>query len=137
MIPTDWKVAVALRDDLAPWQRCNLAAFVTSGVAASHPELVGEPYVDASGRAYTPMIGLPIRVFAGDRAGLRRAFDRALDRGLDVSVYTDDLFATMDDEANRAAVRAVATTDLVVAGFAVAGDARTVDKVFDRLRLHP
>ena len=54
-----------------------------------------------------------------------------------VSVYTDDLFTTRNDVENRAAVAAVATEDLVVAGFAVAGDAKQVDKVFDKLRFHP
>jgi hypothetical protein len=75
----------------------------------------------------------PVMVIGGDGAALTRAFHRALDRGLAVAVHTDDLFATGNDVDNRAAVRAVATDDLVLAGFAVAGPARTVDK----LRLHP
>jgi hypothetical protein len=52
-------------------------------------------------------------------------------------VYTDELFTTGNDADNRAAVAAVATEDLGLAGFAVAGDRRTVDKALDRLRLHP
>jgi hypothetical protein len=74
---------------------------------------------------------------AGDRAGIRRAFDRAVERGVTVSVYTDDLFSTMNDSDNRAAVLAAGTSDLAVAGFAVAGDGKQVDKVFDKLRPHP
>jgi hypothetical protein len=54
-----------------------------------------------------------------------------------MAVYTDDLFGTGNDVDNRAAVAAVATEDLDLAGFAVAGDRRTVDKALDRLRLHP
>jgi hypothetical protein len=83
------------------------------------------------------MFALPVLVFAGDASGLRRAFGRAQDRGLRVSVYTDELFATGNDVDNRAAVAAVRTEDLVLAGFAVAGERRAVDKVFDKLRLHP
>ncbi|WCO67449.1 DUF2000 domain-containing protein [Iamia majanohamensis] len=131
------KIAVAVRDDLETWQRLNVAAFVTSGIGTAFPDLVGEPYVDASGVGYLRKLGLPVLVYAGDGPGLRRAFDRALGRGLAVSVYTDDLFATRDDVENRAAVEAVATADLVVAGFSVVGAARQVDKVFDKLRLHP
>ena len=54
-----------------------------------------------------------------------------------MSVYTDELFSTRNDLENRAAVAAVATDDLLIAGFAVAGDAKQVDKVFDKLKFHP
>ena len=53
-----------------------------------------------------------------------------------MAVYTDDLFSTGNDVDNRAAVAAVATDDHDLAGFAVAGDRRTVDKALDKLRLH-
>ena len=99
--------------------------------------LIGEEYVDGSGVEYLPKLGLPCLIYAGDAHGVRRAFDRARSRGLAVSVYTDDLFSTRNDVENRAAVAAVNTDDLVVAGFSVAGDAKQVDKVFDKLRLHP
>ena len=83
------------------------------------------------------MFGVPVLVFAADARGLRRAFDRARARGLVMAVYTDDLFTTGNDVDNRAAVAAVTTDDLGLAGFAVAGDRRTVDKALDKLRLHP
>jgi hypothetical protein len=82
------------------------------------------------------MFGQPVLVFAGDGAQLRRAFDRAVGRGLCPSVYTDELFATGNDVDNRAAVRAVTTDRLSLAGFAVHGDRRTVDKALDGLKLH-
>ncbi|MGF1598456.1 MAG: DUF2000 family protein [Acidimicrobiales bacterium] len=132
-----WKVAVAVRHDLAPWQALNVTAFVVSGLGTAEPGVIGKDYVDGSGRSYPPMIGLPIRVFAGDGPALRRAFDRATGRDLLVSVYIDELFATMDDEANRAAVAAVPTAELELSGFAVAGPARQIDKALDRLTLHP
>ncbi|QYG92204.1 DUF2000 domain-containing protein [Iamia sp. SCSIO 61187] len=135
--PVTPKIAVAVRLDLEVWQKLNVTAFTTSGVTARRPDLVGGPYEDASGQGYLSMLGHPVLVFGADAAGLTRAFRRALDRGLAVAVYTDDLFATGNDVDNRAAVRAVATDDLVLAGFAVAGPAKTVDKVVDKLRLHP
>jgi hypothetical protein len=132
----DTKIAVVVRDDLAAWQALNVTAFVVSGLGTAAPGLVGLPYQDASGVKYHPMFGLPVVVLAGDGAALRRAFDRALGRGLTLAVYTDDLFATGNDVDNRAAVAAVATEALALAGFAVAGDRRTVDKALDKLRLH-
>ncbi|MGY9072317.1 MAG: DUF2000 family protein [Acidimicrobiales bacterium] len=134
---TDWKIAVAVRADLEVWQKLNVTAFVVSGVGPTFPDLVGEAYVDGSGVEYLPKLGLPCLIYAGDAAGVRRAFDRALGRELSVSVYTDELFSTRNDLENRAAVAAVATDDLLIAGFAVAGDAKQVDKVFDKLKFHP
>ena len=54
-----------------------------------------------------------------------------------LSVSTEELFVTGNDADNRAAVLGVATDDLDVAGFSVAGEGKQVDKVFDRLKLHP
>lgn len=49
----DTKIAVLLRDDLAPWQQLNVTAFLVSGLAATVPELIGEPYADADGTRRT------------------------------------------------------------------------------------
>jgi hypothetical protein len=131
------KLAVVVRDDLATWQKLNVTAFVTSGIGTLHPDLIGAAYRDGSGRRYLPMLGHPVLILVADRDRLRRAFDRAIGRGLAVSVYTDDLFATGNDLDNRAAVEAVPTDGLSLAGMAVAGPARQVDKALDKHRLHP
>jgi hypothetical protein len=131
------KAAVVVRDDLLTWQKLNVTAFLTSGWGARDPGLVGADYADADGRTYRPMFAQPIAVLIADAAGLRRAFTRALARDLRVAVYTDDLFTTGNDADNRAAVAARATADLPLAGFAVVGDRRAVDKALDKLRLHP
>jgi hypothetical protein len=128
---------VAVRADLAVWQKLNVTAFLVSGIAGTEPATVGAAYEDGSGVRYLPMFGQPVLVFAGDGAQLRRAFERARARGLSPSVYTDELFATGNDIDNRAAVRAVTTEALNLAGFAVHGERKAVDKAFDGLKLHP
>jgi hypothetical protein len=133
----EMKIAVVVRDDLATWQKLNVTAFVCSGIGTALPEVVGAPYEDGSGVEYHAMFGLPVLVYATDPGGLRRAFDRAQSRGLRVAVYTDELFKTGNDIDNRAAVAAVPTDALQIAGFAVAGERRRVDKALDKLRLHP
>ena len=45
-----YQVAVVIRTDLQAWQKLNVAAFLTSGIAAAFPECIGEPYEDASAR---------------------------------------------------------------------------------------
>jgi hypothetical protein len=133
----DTKIAVVLRDDLAGWQKTNVTAFLVSGIAGTVPGVVGEPYQDASGNEYLPMFVQPVLVYAADAAALRRAFERALGRGVKPAVYTQELFATDHDEANRAAVAGVAAQDLDLVGIAFRAERKTVDKIVDRLRFHP
>jgi hypothetical protein len=134
----DTKIAIVLLDDLAVWQKTNATAFLASGFAAADPSLVGEPYVDGSDNVYLPMFRQPVHVYAADAAGIRRAYERAMARELDqLAIFTRELFATPHDEANRAAVKAVAADALDVVGIALRGERRTVDKVLDRLRPHP
>jgi hypothetical protein len=130
------KIAVVLRDDLAVWQKANVTAFLVSGVAGTNPDVVGEPYRDASGNEYLPMFVQPVLVYEADAAALRRAYERALDRGVTPAIYTSELFATGYDEANRAAVAAVAAEDLDLVGIAFRAERKVVDRVVDRLRFH-
>jgi hypothetical protein len=131
------KIAVVLRDDLAVWQKTNVTAFLVSGIAGTDPSVVGEPYRDASGNEYLPMFVQPVLVYEATAAELRRAYTRALDRGVTPAIYTTELFTTNHDEANRAAVAAVAAEDLDLVGIAFRGERKIVDKIVDRLRFHP
>lgn len=133
----DTKLAVVLRDDLAVWQKTNVTAFLVSGIAASEPGVVGEPYRDASGNKYLPMFVQPVLVYEADTSALRRAYERAMSRGVRPAVYTRELFETNHDEANRAAVASVPAGDLDLVGIAFRAERKVVDKVVDRLRFHP
>jgi hypothetical protein len=133
----DTKIAVVLRDDLAGWQKTNVAAFLVSGIAGTVPGVVGQPYRDASGNEYLPMFVQPVLVYEADGPALRRAYERAMSRDVKPAVYTQELFATDHDEANRAAVASVAAQDLDLVGIAFRAERKTVDKIVDRLRFHP
>lgn len=132
----DTKIAVLLRDDLLPWQCLNVTAFLVSGLAATLPELIGEPYADADGTAYLPMFRQPVLVLAGSKEVLTAAHGRALGRELPLSVFTSDLFSTGFDEANRAAVRAVPRDALDLVGIALHGPRNAVDKVVKGAQMH-
>jgi hypothetical protein len=133
----DTKIAVVLRDDLAVWQKTNVTAFLVSGIAGTVAGIVGPPYRDASGNEYLPMFVQPVLVYEADSAALRRAYGRAMERGVTPAVYTQELFATNHDEANRAAVAAVPGEELDLVGIAFRAERKVVDKVVDRLSLHP
>ncbi|MCU7827026.1 DUF2000 domain-containing protein [Kitasatospora sp. DSM 101779] len=133
----DTKIAVLLREDLEPWQRLNVTAFLVSGLGTASPEVIGEPYADADGTAYLPMFRQPVLVFEGTKELLTAAHRRALSRSLAGAVFTSDLFSTGNDRDNRAAVRAVATDHLDLVGMSVYGPRNAVDKVLKGARMHP
>jgi hypothetical protein len=118
------------------WQKLNVTAFLTSGVAHASADIMGRPYEDGSGNVYLAMLREPVMVFASDRDGLTRAHGRALRRGLPTALYTEELFATGNDDDNRAAVRAVTVDKLALVGLAVYGPRADVDKVIKGLVLH-
>jgi hypothetical protein len=53
-----------------------------------------------------------------------------------LAIYTQDLFETNHDEANRAAVAEVPGDELDLVGIALRAERKTVEKVIDRLRFH-
>jgi hypothetical protein len=103
----------------------NVASFLTSGVAAAFPECIGEPYEDGSGTKYLSLIGQPILIYGADRLALARALERALARNVKPAVYTEDMFKTTHDAANREAVKAV-----------VRAERKVIDKIVDGLKFH-
>ena len=133
----DTKIAIAVADDVAVWQKMNVVAFLTSGVLAESGEsLLGEPYEDASGRAYSPLCVQPIVVLKAERAKLPTFLARAERRGAKAAIYIEDMFATGHDAANRETVRRYATDDLPLVGLAVRTERKEVDKIFKGAKLH-
>jgi hypothetical protein len=132
----DTKIAIAVRADLEPWQKLNVTAFLSSGIAAT-ADVMGKPYEDGSGNTYLELFRQPVVVYAADDEVLSQAHQRALARDLPMAIYTMDMFATGHDDDNRAVVRAVAAADLRFAGLALHGPRNAVDKVFKGATLHP
>ena len=128
------KTALVLRKDLAPWQIANVAAFLAGGLAATHPELKGEPYRDGGGKAYTALIREPVFVYGGTVEELRRTHLRALSRELVPAVYIEAMFKTANDADNRAAFAAAPTDALDFVGIGVHGPRKTIDKVINSLK---
>jgi hypothetical protein len=133
----DTKIAIAVAEDLAAWQKLNVTAFLASAVAGGVPGLIGERYEDGSGHTYLPMFRQPVLIYAADTQALRRVRGQATERGMDVAVYIEEMFKTGHDEANRAAVLAVTAEEMPLVGVALHGPRNAVDKVLKGLRLHP
>jgi hypothetical protein len=130
----DTKTALVLRSDLAGWQLANVAAFLTGGLAGSNPVMMGEPYRDAAGRLYSPLVREPVFVYGATLDELRRTHRRALDRALRPAAYIDAMFATTNDVDNRAAFAGAAADALDLVGLGVHGPRKVIDKVVNRLK---
>ena len=73
---------------------------------------------------------------SGSASRPARRIDEARRRGVRLAVYTEELFATSNDDDNRAAVRNVAGAALNLVGLAAYGEKKAVDKVVDGLKFH-
>ena len=133
----DTKVAILVLDDLAVWQKLNVAAFLATGIAGAAPEAMGEPYEDAAGRPFARLLGQPMLVFAATPEDLLRAHRIAVERNLMRAAYVRAMFATGHDAANREAFRADPADRPDLVGFALRGPKKDVDKATKGAKLHP
>jgi hypothetical protein len=132
----DTKIAVVVRSDLESWQKLNVASFLAGGIAAAFPECIGDAYEDGSGTKYLSLIGQPILIYGADGPALSRSLERALARNITPALYTEDMFKTTHDAANREVVKAVTRADLNLVGLAMRAERKVIDKIVDGLKFH-
>jgi hypothetical protein len=128
------KTALVIRNDLAAWQKVNIAAFLSGGLAHQFPEMIGEPYRDADATLYTPLIREPVFVYGADAEILRRTYERARNRDLAFAIYTEPLFKTTNDIDNRASVAATAREALDLVGLGFHAERKLIDKLVNGLK---
>lgn len=132
----DTKIAIVLREDLPVWQKLNVTAFLTSGIVAQFPEIIGDPYRDRAGNLYNPMSIQPVIVLSADPATLGTIHRRGLERGVATSAYIEEMFSTGHDVANRAVFAEFAPDDAKIVGIALRGEKKLVDKITKGARMH-
>lgn len=132
----DTKVAIVLRDDLLPWQALNVTAFLTSGIVAQYPGIIGEAYRDRDGNLYNSMSIQPMVILAADPPVMAQVQARALERGIRTSCYIEEMFATGHDAANRAVFAEFAPADARLVGIALRAEKKVVDKITKGARMH-
>jgi len=133
----DTKIAIVVRDDLATWQKLNVTAFLTSGVVAQSPTIIGEAYRDAAGNVYNPMSIQPVVVLAADQETLRAIHRRSLEREVTTSAYIEEMFATGHDVANRQVFSEFQPDNARFVGIALRADKKIVDKITKGAKMHP
>lgn len=132
----DTKIAIVLRDDLAPWQELNVTAFLTSGIIAQNPAIIGQAYRDAAGYVYNPMSIQPIVVLSADQETLRTIHRRSLERDVTTSAYIEEMFSTGHDVANREVFAQFAPEDAKLVGIALRAEKKIVDKITKGSKMH-
>jgi hypothetical protein len=133
----DTKIAIVLRDDLAPWQALNVTAFLTSGIVAQAPHIIGQAYRDGGGNVYNPLSVQPMVILAADQETLRTIHRRSLERQVTSSAYVEEMFATGHDAANREVFARFTPEDAKLVGLALRTDKKIVDKITKGARMHP
>jgi hypothetical protein len=125
----DTKIAIVLRDNLAAWQALNVTAFLTSGIIAQTPAIIGEAYRDRAGNVYNPLSIQPVIVLSADTGTIAAIHRRSLERDVRTSLYIEEMFATGHDAANRAVFADYAPEDAKVVGIALRAEKKIVDKI--------
>jgi len=123
------KIAIVLRDNLAAWQALNVTAFLTSGIIAQNPAIIGEAYRDRAGNVYNPLSIQPVIVLSADPGTINAIHRRSLEREVRTSVYIEEMFATGHDAANRAVFAEYDPEDAKVVGIALRAEKKIVDKI--------
>ncbi|MGM4981512.1 MULTISPECIES: DUF2000 family protein [Rhizobium] len=132
----DTKIAIVLRNDLQSWQKLNVTAFLTSGIAGQSPEIIGEPYRDRAGNVYNALSIQPIIVLSANEDSIATIHRRSLERGVTSSLFIEEMFATGHDVANRAVFSEFAPEDAKVVGIAIRADKKIVDKITKGASMH-
>ncbi|HUB93332.1 MAG TPA: DUF2000 family protein [Verrucomicrobiae bacterium] len=131
------KIGVIVRDTLQDWQKLNVTAFLSSGVAYANPDCRGDVYKDASGQAYHSLFLQPVFVYIASTEHLQRTLARAISRDITVAVYDAGMFATDNDTDNRLIVASKQPEELDLAGIAFRAESKTFDKIINGLKFHP
>ncbi|TNB48257.1 DUF2000 family protein [Martelella lutilitoris] len=133
----DTKFVIIVREDLAVWQKLNVTAFLSTGIAAAEEGLMGEDYRDRDGNVYYPLCAQPIIVLGGNQAILSKALQRAVERGVPASVYVEEMFSTGHDAANRAVFAKFSREDAKLVGIAFRAERKVADKISKGAKMHP
>lgn len=132
----DTKFVIVVREDLETWQKLNVTAFLSSGIAGNTPEMMGTPYKDAAGNLFRSLSVQPCIVLSADGNTLGNIHRRALSRGVEAAVYIEEMFATGHDEANRAVFAEYDPDSAKVVGIALRADKKIADKITKGAKLH-
>ena len=131
----DTKIKIVLRNDLEPWQELNVTAFLMSGISGTQ-NIIGQPYQDKDHVQYLPMSQQPIMIHSATAEQMSALLQGALTKDVVISIYTEELFKTYNDDDNRAMVAQYGTKELNLVGIGIRGKKNHVDRLTKGFELH-
>lgn len=131
----DTKIKIVLRNDLEMWQELNITAFLMSGIAGTQ-NIIGQPYIDKDNIHYLPMSQQPIMIHTASSEQMKELLKKALTKDIVISIFTEELFETYNDEDNRAMISQFKTDDLNLVGIGLRGKKNHVDRLLKGFDLH-
>jgi hypothetical protein len=131
----DTKIKIVLRNDLETWQKLNITAFLMSGIAGTQ-NIIGQPYVDKDQVQYLPMSQQPIMIHSATGDQMNDLLKKALTKDVVISIFTEELFNTFNDEDNRTMVANFKTDELNLVGVGIRGKKNHVDRLLKGFELH-
>ncbi|MFD2369197.1 DUF2000 family protein [Brevibacillus sp. GCM10020057] len=131
----DTKIKIVLREDLEMWQKLNVTAFLMSGIAGTQ-DIIGQPYLDKDHVQYLPMSQQPIIIHSSTGERMNELLEKALTKDVVITIYTEELFHTYNDEDNRAMVAKFKTNELNLVGIGLRGKKNQVDRLLKGFDLH-
>lgn len=130
------KIGVIIKSDLKTWQKLNVTAFLSSGIAAADPNSIGADYIDGSDNKYLPIFNQPVFVYEASAEHLQRTRARLDNREVKAALYVEDMFVTNNDVDNRATIVSIKSEDMKIVGLAFRAPSKIFDKIVNGLKLH-
>lgn len=131
----DTKIKIVLRNDLEMWQELNITAFLMSGIAGTQ-NIIGQPYIDKDNIQYLPMSQQPIMIHTASSEQMKELLKKTLTKDVVISIFTEELFETYNDEDNRAMISQFKTDELNLVGIGIRGKKNHVDRLLKGFDLH-
>jgi hypothetical protein len=97
---------------------------------------MGQPYVDKDMNEYLPMAVQPVMIHTASGIELGELLKKAMNKDVVITIYTEDLFTTYNDDDNRACVAKYEQEELNLVGVGIRGKKNHVDKLFKGYALH-
>lgn len=83
--------------------------------------IIGQPYLDKNGVQYLPMSQQPIMIHSSNSERMNELLQKAIKKDVVISIYTEELFHTYNDEDNRVMVSKYQTQELNLVGIGIRG----------------
>lgn len=129
------RCVVILNSDLPTGKATNAAAVISLTLGQRHPELVGEPLIDADSRVWPGLIPVGIPVLAATNEQLRALLQCGGEPEFDTIIFPVEGQMTVDYAAFREAVRQIPGESLAHLGLGIVGPKSALRKLTAKLAL--